>query len=236
LRHPRVAPLLIVALIAMTACPVPAIAAGGGTGIHYIYLIRHGDYDRNRDLGDPDSSGLNALGHEQAKLLAARLAELPVRLATLVTSPYPRAYQTARDLEPVLHMTPVVDTLLHECGPTSDRADYMKRHAAEEIAACDSNLARAWARYVVPTPDADRHDVLVCHGNVIRWFVSRAMSGDPAHWLSMDIGNASITIIAVRPDGSPRLVMFSDVGHLPVEKQTWTGKGAGWGSAERGMR
>jgi serine/threonine-protein phosphatase PGAM5 len=82
---------------------------------------------------------------------------------------------------------------------------------------------------MVATPHADRHDVLVCHGNVIRWFVSRAVSGDPRHWLSMDIGNGSLTILAVRPDGSVRLVCFSDVGHLPVSKQTWLGRGAGWG-------
>jgi len=24
-------------------------------------------------------------------------------------------------------------------------------------------------------------------------------------------------------------VMYSDVGHIPVEKQTWAGRGAGWG-------
>ena len=236
MKHTRAALLVISALTILCAPYGPAMAAGSGTGIHYIYLIRHGDYDRNRDAGDPDSSGLNALGHEQARLLAARLAALPIHPASLVTSPYPRAYQTARDLGAVLNMTPVVDTLLHECSPASDRADYMKRHASDEIAACDSNLSRAWARYVVPTPDADRHDILVCHGNVIRWFVSRAVSGDSDHWLTMNIGNGSITIISVGPDGAPRLVMFSDVGHLPVEKQTWTGKGAGWGAAPRGMR
>jgi hypothetical protein len=44
----------------------------------------------------------------------------------------------------------------------------------------------------------------------------------------MEIANASLTILAVRPDGTSRLVSFSDVGHLPVARQTWTGKGAGW--------
>jgi hypothetical protein len=35
-------------------------------------------------------------------------------------------------------------------------------------------------------------------------------------------------MIAVRPDGSIRLAMFSDVGHIPVEKQSWSGRGGGW--------
>ena len=47
-----------------------------------------------------------------------------------------------------------------------------------------------------------------------------------------------LTVIAVFPDGRTKLTMFSDVGHLPVEKQTWTGKGAGWTvpPARPGMR
>jgi serine/threonine-protein phosphatase PGAM5 len=82
----------------------------------------------------------------------------------------------------------------------------------------------------VPTPDADRHDILVCHGNVIRWFVSHALNGDPRRWPWMEIANGSLTILSVRPDGTARLVCFSDVGHLPLPKQTWSGKGAGWGA------
>jgi serine/threonine-protein phosphatase PGAM5 len=112
--------------------------------------------------------------------------------------------------------------------PTSDRADYMRMETAEEIARCDSNLAVAWARYMTPSPEADRHEVLVCHGNVIRWFVSRALHENTRRWHLLDIANGSLTILAVRPDGTTRLVMFSDVGHLPVTKQTWTGRGAGW--------
>ena len=203
-----------------------------GAGIHYVYLIRHGIYDpdTSRNADDVVTNGLNALGHEQARLIGARLEALPVAPASLVSSDYRRARETAEDIGRLLGRAPVLDTLIHECSPASDRADYMKSHSPDEIAACDSNLARAWAKYMVPTPDADRHDVLVCHGNVIRWFVSRALAGGPLRWSWMEIANGSLTILAVRPDGTTRLVCFSDVGHLPVPKQTWSGKGAGWGA------
>jgi serine/threonine-protein phosphatase PGAM5 len=231
MKNPRIlwTPLLLL------ATALPAFAADPpkpGAGIHYVCLIRHGIYDpdTSRNADDVVTNGLNALGHEQARLIGARLAALPVRPASLVTSNYRRARETAEDIGGLLGKEPVLDTLIHECSPASDRADYMKRYAAEEIAACDSNLARAWAKYMVPSPDADRHDVLVCHGNVIRWFVSRALAGDPRRWPWMEIANGSLTILAVRPDGTTRLVCFSDVGHLPVPKQTWTGKGAGWGA------
>jgi hypothetical protein len=35
-------------------------------------------------------------------------------------------------------------------------------------------------------------------------------------------------IKVVRPDGSVRVVTYSDAGHLPVGMQTWSGKGGGW--------
>jgi hypothetical protein len=56
----------------------------------------------------------------------------------------------------------------------------------------------------------------------------RALGADTKHWSDQDIGNASLSIIAVRPDGSIRLAMYSDVGHIPVEKQSWSGRGGGW--------
>ena len=223
----------ILVMVLLGALPaLPALAADPvkpGTGIHYLILIRHGAYDRDSSADDVSANGLNAVGHEQAHLVGARLAELPIRPAALVSSSFRRARETAEDIGQVMARTPTLDTLIHECTPASDRADIMKTHTAEEIAACDSNLARAWAKYMVPSPEADRHDILVCHGNVIRWWVSRALNGDSRRWAAMEIGNGSITILAVRPDGTTRLVCFSDVGHLPVARQTWTGKGAGWG-------
>ena len=210
-----IALLAVAVLAAPCVSPARAGAPSYGSATHYLYLVRHGIYDPDPDTGNPAGNGLNALGHEQARLVGARLAGLPIRPAALVSSPLRRARETAEDIGRALGMTPTVDALLHECTPTSDRADFMKNHSTGDIAACDSSLALAWARYLVPTPETDRHDILVCHANVIRWFVSRVVGGDPAHWSALEIANGSITIIAVHADGTARLVIFSDVGHLP---------------------
>src|SRR5262249_39610274 len=98
------------------AWALPALAAEParpGTGIHYVYLIRHGIYDPAPDPGADDvvENGLNALGHEQAKLVGGRLASLPVRPASLVTSNYRRARETAEDIGAILATRPVIDTL-----------------------------------------------------------------------------------------------------------------------------
>lgn len=223
------APASPAALMA-TAMPGAAPPSARPHGIHYLYLVRHGAYDPDTvDTDDRTGSPLNALGHEQARLIGERLAALPVRLHALVSSDFTRARETADDMGRILHMTPVRDSLLHECTPATDRADIMKTTTPEAVALCESNLQAAWNKYFVPTPEADTYDVLVCHGNVIRWTVAHALGMDPRTWLRMDIGNGSLTVLTVRADGLVRMATFSDVGHLPVAEQTWTGTGGGWG-------
>lgn len=217
------------AFAAAPAAPAAPPATPAPKGVRTIYLIRHGIYDRDDKVDDRVGNGLNALGREQAALIGARLAALPVHLNTLVSSTLLRARETADLMAPAMHMSVVRDSLLSECTPTTTRLDYMKDQTPEEIAGCDAQLNAAWAMYVRPSPEADTHDVLVCHGNVIRWFVARALGMDTKQWANFDIGNCSLTVIYVRPDGTTRLAVFSDVGHLPVEKQTWAGRGGGWG-------
>ncbi len=232
MKHVRAMSVVAAFLTLLSFSGATAQAPKPGTGIHYVYLIRHGIYDRDTTTTDDvTGNGLNALGHEQARLVGARLAALPLRPDAFVSSTLRRARETADDMGRVMRMTPDRDSLIQECTPTSERADLMRSQTTAEIARCDSNLTAAWAKYFVATPDRDRHDVLVCHGNVIRWMVSRALNADTKRWHLMDIGNASLTVLAVRPDGSTRLVMYSDVGHLPLAKQTWAGRGAGWGVA-----
>lgn len=209
--------------LAEAADPAPA-----PEGIRFVTLIRHGAYDRVESADDRVANGLSALGRQQSRLLAKRLAGLPVKPRLLVTSDLARARETADVIGSALSIRPEQDTLLAECTPPSSRPGLDQKQDPKEMAACLANLEAAWAKYFQASPERDTHDILVCHGNVIRWFVSRALANDVRHWTSLDIANASVTVIAVRPDGTTRLVLYSDVGHLPVDKQTWAGRGAGW--------
>ncbi len=85
-------------------------------------------------------------------------------------------------------------------------------------------LERVFARYFGPSAAADRHEVVVCHGNVIRYLCCRALGVDPMAWGGMTIANCSITVIRILPDGGRRLVSFDDVGHIPPALQTYTGR------------
>jgi len=113
---------------------------------------------------------------------------------------------------------------VRECTPTTRRADVMADLEPGEAAACEAALARAWARVAAPAlgPD-DAHDIVVCHGNVIRWFVCRALKVDADAWLGMSIANCSLTLIQIRADGSAKLLAFADSGHLPYELTTYPG-------------
>ena len=73
--------------LAGAADPPAPPARPTSPGVHYVYLIRHGHYDRGpAAVGDDlPGGGLSERGHRQAHLIGARLAALPVRPASLVS-------------------------------------------------------------------------------------------------------------------------------------------------------
>ncbi|KAF4695915.1 SET and MYND domain-containing protein 3 [Perkinsus olseni] len=63
--------------------------------------------------------------------------------------------------------------------------------------------------------------IVVCHMNVIRYFVCRALQLPPEAWLRMGGENCGITEIIVRDDGGVSLARFGDNGHLTIEQSTF---------------
>ena len=68
------------------------------------------------------------------------------------------------------------------------------------------------------------YDVLVCHGNIIRYFLMRALQLPPEAWLRLCGMNCGITHVEVRPNGSISVHSFGDTGHLPLEDTTFSMK------------
>lgn len=220
--HLLVSVLLLLAL-------VPATAFGAepdGDGVRTVYLIRHGDYDHD-DERDPDvGKGLVPLGVAQARLVAHRLRSMPVEWSSLHASTMTRARETALVMAAELPQLDLqTSRQLRECTPPTWREDIMAEETAADLAACQSQLESAFATYFTPSPEQDRHDILVCHGNVIRYFVTKVLKIDPLAWLGMSIGNCSLTVVKILPDGSMKLLSFSDVGHIPPGLQTHTSPG-----------
>jgi serine/threonine-protein phosphatase PGAM5 len=194
-------------------------------GSRTIYLIRHGEYN-SEDKRDPDvGKELVPLGIAQARLLSSRLKSMGVEFTSLISSTMTRARQTAMIINedfPELNLQK--SKILRECTPPTWREDIMDDETESDLNECVANLEKAFKEYFIPSPDEiERYDIIVCHGNVIRYFVTKVLNVDTLAWLQMTIGNCSLTIVNIRTDGSMKLVSFNDLGHIPPNLQTLTG-------------
>jgi serine/threonine-protein phosphatase PGAM5 len=206
-------------LLAAALVATPLLRAELPAVVRTLYLVRHGMYDPVKGDDEKTSNPLNALGREQAAFAAARLAALPVKFNLIVSSELLRARETGDIVAAKLGAVCQRDALLNETTPPGVDLTALK---ATPDAGAESQLAAAWTRYAQPTSGAPRSELLVCHGNVIRWFVCKALGADQARWTRMRIANGSLTLIAIRADGSTSLLMFNDTSHVPLDKQTWS--------------
>jgi broad specificity phosphatase PhoE len=86
----------------------------------------------------------------------------------------------------------------------------------ELIQAGEKQAAAAFSKYLGPTPEVDKTEIIVSHGNLIRYMAGRVL-GSPESWLRMRTFNCGITEIAIESDGRLWLVSYNDVGRLPAE-------------------
>ncbi len=69
--------------------------------------------------------------------------------------------------------------------------------------------------------EEDSYDVVVCHANVIRYFVCKALQLPPEAWLRFSLPHCSITIISIRPSGTVSVRCLGDSGFLPPDAITY---------------
>lgn len=65
-------------------------------------------------------------------------------------------------------------------------------------------------------------DIIVCHGNVIRYFFCRALQLPPEAWLRLSIFNCSLTYLMIMPNGRVSCRMLGDIGHLGLGHSTFS--------------
>jgi len=204
--------------IALLACSSPW-AAENKPPVRTIYLVRHGAYLPDAKADPQAGPGLSALGIAQARLIGTRLRSMPVAFDSIVASTMTRAQQTAAIIHDQISDVPLTPSpLIRECTPPS-RVD--SRERPEAAASCQRQLDQAFAKYFTPADGRDRHDVLVCHGNVIRYLTTKAFGVDPKAWTSLGVKHTSVSIIEVHGNGRFRVVAIGDTGHVPPTLQSW---------------
>jgi len=179
-------------------------------GTRTLVLVRHGQYSTET------GGKLTDLGREQAdftgRFLAKQLAE--ERVHALWSSTLPRARETASILATSLsELKPRAVSVLRE-GMYSKVKGY--EVPAEERA---EDRARADAAYekFFRMSRPDRLEIVVCHGNLIRYLVCRALHAPILRWTRMNSSHCSLTRILVRDTGAVRVVSYNETGHLPTK-------------------
>ena len=190
-----------------------------------IILIRHGQYNLDGEV-DEDRY-LTDLGKEQAALTGKRLKELKLdkKITRFVMSTMTRAQETGNIIYRELDNTDIPiekSDLIREGAPIEpdppletwnpDPKDFFIEGARIETG------FREFMHRADIKQEKDSVEVLVCHGNVIRYFVCRALQLSPNAWLRMSVRHGSMTVLTFCPSGRVSLKSLGDTGYMPPEK------------------
>ena len=187
-----------------------------------IYLVRHGQYYMHQG----ENGALTPTGNTQAHAAAAVLAPIP--FGRIYHSPILRAHQTADIIAqslPEAEMYP--SELLRECIPSIPPGLEMALRSVDPnlngdtTRLCTERLEKAFNLFLVPPDgDEDMFEMLVCHGNVIRYLIARTMNAGADEWVKMIINNCGICRVMIDSSGERYLVSHNETGHLTFELQT----------------
>jgi len=213
----------------------------------HLYVIRHGQRlsgNGNDRLG----LGITDIGKIQAEHTAERLRLIPVN--SIYYSTLRRASETAKIISQYLPKAQMHGSqLLWECIPYLP-PDFITWYKANRGRISHDSITtpiqmapwlalwtadtswdvieqgfeqakQAWAHFFRPARE-ERHEVLVCHGNILRFFMVRALQAPLHTWINTDINNCGISEFVVHPGGEVALVSHNDTGHLPDSFRTVT--------------
>ena len=186
-----------------------------------IVLVRHGNYNADPKADPKRGPHLSPLGVAQAHLAGAQLAGIPGHFDALFVSPLQRARDTAAIIAGDFggRSFNVLDDL-EECTPPTRRAEITKDEKPEELTACKARFDRLFDTHFKPALGAERTEMYVCHGNVIRYLTTRALGVDTKAWLEMSVHHASVTRIRVEADGRFKVINVGDSGFMPANMLT----------------
>lgn len=86
-----------------------------------------------------------------------------------------------------------------------------------------ARIEAAFRRYfhrAFPEQEKESYTLIVGHGNVIRYFVCRALQFPAEAWLRISINHASITWLTISPSGNVSIKYLGDTGFMPAAHLT----------------
>lgn len=182
-------------------------------GTRTLLLVRHGQY------GVEDGGKLTGLGREQARLTGKWIVEhlAGERVDALWSSTLPRARETATIIGTCLGRPKVRAVGVLREGMYSKVKGYEVPASERQEDRTRADLA--YGRFF-RTSRTDRLELVVCHGNLIRYLVCRAMDVPLVRWTRMNSNHCGMTRILVRDSGAVRIVSYNETAHLPAKMLT----------------
>eukprot|EP00527_Entomoneis_sp_CCMP2396_P000807 CAMPEP_0198137338 /NCGR_PEP_ID=MMETSP1443-20131203/855_1 /TAXON_ID=186043 /ORGANISM="Entomoneis sp., Strain CCMP2396" /LENGTH=346 /DNA_ID=CAMNT_0043798741 /DNA_START=15 /DNA_END=1055 /DNA_ORIENTATION=+ len=212
----------------------------------HIILVRHGQYDETHK--EDGLRTLTPLGRLQAERTGQRLAEMikgssdgkskSCNVKVLRVSGMTRAIETADIISSYLPGVEYAkpDPILNEGRPCHHIPG--GKVSEKTVKLTDENHPRieeAFDKFfhrAEPPSDNDEDDsdetekhefeIIVCHANVIRYFMCRALQIPPEAWLRYCPFNCSLTYMTIRSTGSVSCRMVGDTGHLPYDATSFS--------------
>lgn len=74
---------------------------------------------------------------------------------------------------------------------------------------------QALDKFFRPTRGPDQHEVIVAHGNLIRYLVLSVLGHPPKMWTHIDFHNASLAEVHILATGERLLLRLGDNTHIP---------------------
>lgn len=193
-------------------------------GRREILFIRHGQYHT-----DSAAMNLTSLGREQAIATGGRLKKIVDRVQPdqirIIHSDMCRARETASLIIDILEVPKekIYETpLLAEGIPTTPDPQVQDCKANPQDV---DRIEKAFEKYVRTPGGKDQNkvrlDIIVCHANVIRFLICRALQLNPRAWLRFSLGHCGITQLSLDNEGFVWCPRVGDTGHLPLELITY---------------
>lgn len=203
-----------------------AIEACRPKATRHIILVRHGEY---LDVGEEDDTHrLTARGRAQATLTGKRLKELNITWDSVIASTMVRAQETANLVLNEIDFDPKIKKncpYLREGAPIPPQPPVGHwKPESSQFFRDGARIEAAFRRYFHRANAKQEHDsytLIVGHGNVIRYFVCRALQFPTEAWLRLSINHASITWLSIGPTGRVTIKSLGDSGHIPANLLTY---------------
>ncbi|MEZ4742936.1 MAG: histidine phosphatase family protein [Bdellovibrionota bacterium] len=188
--------------------------------VKYIHLVRHGQYVMEKN--SKKYGKLTSLGRQQARHVAKRIGDY--KIDKIHVSTMKRAQETASIILKKINIPQKFDCKLLEEGipPVHDSYLEKNKYPKYKMLQAKARMNKAFKKYFTPNKlNNETHELIVCHGNVIRYFIVKSLKLDLTKWTEFDILQCSFTTIEIRKNGRCILKCYGEIGYIPIERRTF---------------